>query len=138
MSAEADSRRVYRKLITSIASELDDNDKSQLEFQNELGPGGRQLSALDIFTQLEKKGIIGPAKIKGLRSILEDINRRDLINRFVDPFDQKHRHHSLTTGAVLLQCSYSKAMFVVKIHEDDCSMVYVMCGDKPELCLSRI
>ena len=109
MSAEADSRRVYRKLITSIASELDDNDKRQLEFQNELhvGPGGGQLSALDIFTQLEKKGIIGPAKINGLRSILEDINRRDLINRFVDPFDQKHRHHSLTTGAVLLQCSNS-------------------------------
>ena len=125
MSAEADSRRVFRKLIASIASELDDNDKRQLEFQNELGPGGHQLSALDIFTQLEKKGIIGPANIMDLRSILEDINRRDLINRFVDPFDQKHRHHSLTTGAVPLQCSYSNIIFVLSVymHVDDCSRI---------------
>ena len=88
MSDEVDAyaRRTYRKLITDIATELIDDDRRKLVFLHELGG---ELSALDIFSQLEKKGLIGPAKVCDLKSILSDIDRSDLISKHVEPFVTK-------------------------------------------------
>ena len=80
------ARRAYRKLISDIAFELIDEDRKKLVFLHELGG---ELSALDIFSQLEKKGLIGPAKVRNLESVLSDIHRSDLISKHVEPFVAK-------------------------------------------------
>ena len=94
----ASARRVYRKLISDIASELVDDDRKRLAFLHELGS---ELSALDIFSQLEKKGLFGPAKVCNLKSILSDMNRSDLISKHVEPFETRQSqnfNHQGCTG----------------------------------------
>lgn len=73
-----------------LAKEFKRDDLSELKYAlKETIPAGKMESLdkpLDIFTELEDRGVVGPGKLDKLRCLMEDIDRPFLIS-MVDEFD---------------------------------------------------
>ena len=73
----------YRKFLVSLSCSLESQDVQKMKFLTEdiVLPGIQEgiSSALLLFTELEKHGVLGPQDLEYLRTILVNIPRRDLV-----------------------------------------------------------
>ena len=76
----------YKKLITDIAEALQQDDCERLAYQQDISGS---LSGLELLKKLENNGTIGKEKITQLADMLKGINRSDLINSKIEPFEKK-------------------------------------------------
>lgn len=87
--------RSYKTLVTNIAESIGPKDVEKLAFHQDADQLrqelGGNIQALDLLKLLEKRGVIGPTptKIEALKEILSDIQRHDLNNKLVEPFEKK-------------------------------------------------
>ena len=80
---------LYKKLITDIAEALQPDDISKLAYHQDLAVSSNQ-PGLDLLKQLERGGKIGPTKIQRLIDMLENINRSDLVESKIKPFEKTY------------------------------------------------
>ena len=95
-------RKLYKKLVTDIAAELSDPDIRTLAYQNDIK---NYSDALDLFTQLEKRGCIGRDKIAELEDVLTRINRKDLVTELKETISKNEgKSFGLVSACKNLSC----------------------------------
>ena len=80
----------YKVLIKQIAERLVEDDLRKIRHFCDLPSTVSSTDSLDILTQLEKKGQFSYANVDPLKDLLQNIDRCDLVNQFVDPFKLHH------------------------------------------------
>lgn len=80
----------YKVLIKQIAERLVEEDLKKIRHFCDLPPTANSTDSLEILTQLEKKGQFSYANVDPLKDLLQNIDRCDLVNQFVDPFKLRY------------------------------------------------
>lgn len=76
-------KRYYKKLITDLARELTETEIKEVAFHNSI-KAKEYKDALDLFTLLEKREVIGNYKISALAQIFENVQRKDLVTKLLE------------------------------------------------------
>ncbi len=73
-------KRYYKKLITDLARELTETEIKEVAYHYSIKTNEYK-DALDLFTLLEKREVIGNYKISELAQIFENVQRKDLVTK---------------------------------------------------------
>ena len=88
-------KRAFRRLVSDVAENFDDNNKRHLHWQAQLPPQLKDKSSLDILEHLHKHGFFTEYEVRPLVQLLKDIHRQDLITR-VDAFSEEFIGEQIT------------------------------------------
>ena len=73
-------KRYYKKLVTDLARELTETEIKEVAYHYSIKTKEYK-DALDLFTLLEKREVIGNYKISELAQIFENVQRKDLVTK---------------------------------------------------------
>ena len=85
-ACEGDRYQAYKTLIHDLADHLGKDNVAAIVFNQNLPDGMKQLSALDVLSQLERQGLFSHLKIQPLVELLKSIHRNDLVNKHVEDY----------------------------------------------------
>ena len=101
----------FKRVVKNIADHI--NDISKLTFMCDVehtGPKENKLTALEILWKQVQKGRFAHDNVSPLESLLKDIDRCDLVSKYVVPYKQKYGEHAVTGG----KCNKCVFLFFTK------------------------
>jgi len=92
--------QAYKVLIKQIAERLVEDDVKKIIHFCDLPSTLNPADSLGALTRLEKRGQFSHANIDPLKGLLQNIDRCDLVNQFVDPFSRMQRRKRQSTQSL--------------------------------------
>ena len=81
--------QAYKQLIIDVAGDLRSEDIQCLAYRQDVTTLPSH-NGLDLLSNLEKRGKIGPFKITELSEMLKSIHRNDLVSSKIEPYQEKY------------------------------------------------
>ena len=84
-------RKAWKRVITTVAGRLTVEDVANLRYTTDL-PRSSETTAVDVLSQLERRGRFSFSRTAPLEELLREVNRHDLVVNCVEAFRREHGH----------------------------------------------
>ena len=91
----------FKRLVKNVANDLHSKDLPKLTYmcdEHQTSCKGEGLPALDVLRKQQQKGRFAHDNIEPLESLLEDIDRHDLVKKYTEPYKRKYGEHAVNRG----------------------------------------
>ena len=80
---------MYKQMVRGVADDMGTEDVQKIAYDYDLPTDYRSKPALEVLRELENRGNFSNSDIRSLLELLRSINRCDLINKHVKPYQQQ-------------------------------------------------